>query len=204
MNKGQKIGIFAGSFDPVHAGHIQSAKKALADLRLDMVYFVVEPRPRFKQGVKAFEHRSTMMRLAIAEDSSLKQIVIDEPYCTTAETIPMLMNRFEGASLYILMGDDVVRRISEWSNRDELFNQAELVVLRRKLTIEHIKAILDKVSIVSGKKPTYHIVENPLSPHSSTEIKQALKAGKQPEGLHPDVLAYAKAQNIYGSSGVGS
>ncbi len=200
----RRIGIFAGSFDPVHDGHLQCAKAAIDELGLDRLYFVVEPRPRRKQGVKAFEHRSEMVRLAITNDPKLKQIVIDEPYCTTEDTIPMLKSRFPESSLYLLMGDDVARRISDWSQADYLFENATLVVARRTVEPAELQAVFDTLSSITGARPRYHLLQNAVFEHNSTDIKKQLKHGEEPEGISPAVLRYIKEHNLYGSSGLGS
>jgi nicotinate-nucleotide adenylyltransferase len=205
MSKGQKIGIFAGSFDPVHSGHIKAAEVALKQLELTTVYFVVEPRPRYKQGVKALEHRSEMVRLAIKDNPNLKQIIINEPYCTTEDTLPKLEQRFPGSQFYLLMGDDVARRIADWTHTRELFDSVELVILQRMMDPVDIQGIFTKLEAVRGKRPSYHLLSNEPMSCSSSEVKKRLKAGEvSSDCLHQDVLAYLKQHNIYGSSGLGS
>lgn len=206
MSSGQKIGVFAGSFDPVHNGHIKAAKVALEQLDLTAVYFVVEPRPRYKQGVKAFEHRSEMVRLAIKDDPRLKQIIINEPYCTTEDTLPKLEQRFPGSKLYLLMGDDVARRIADWTHSRELFESSvHLVILRRTMDRADIQVVFEKLGAISGKRPQYHLLENQPIGCSSSIVKKSLKAGSAPKDcLQKDVLSYLKQHNIYGSRDLGS
>lgn len=200
----QKIGIFAGSFDPIHEGHMACAQAAAEAAQLDLVFFIVEPRPRYKQGVKAYEHRSEMTRFALADKSSYRQIVIDEPYCTTAETIPMLENRFPGSELFLIMGDDVARRITDWSQTNVLFDHAQLLVVRRMMASRELEALFARLEAVSGKQPRYQLVNTVASTLSSSDIKRQLKAGQLPEGLHRRVSAYIKQHNLYGSTGFGS
>ena len=63
-----RVGIYPGAFDPVHKGHIAFALAAITAHQLDKVFFLPEPSPRHKQGVKALDHRVEMVRLATAND----------------------------------------------------------------------------------------------------------------------------------------
>lgn len=201
----RKIGIFAGSFDPVHNGHLAAATVAAEQLDLAAVYFVVEPRPRYKQGVKSFEHRSEMVRLAVEDNPNFKQIIIDEPYCTTEDTIPMLKNRFPGNDLYLLIGDDVARRIADWSQTATLFDSVILAILQRNMQSSEITAIFDKLEAVSGRRPHYELVKNKPLNCSSSEVKRQLKSGVVPKDcLNSKVVSYMQKHNIYGSSGLAS
>ncbi len=197
-----RIGIYAGSFDPIHDGHLAAAKAAIQQLNLATLYFVVEPRPRYKQGVKAFEHRSEMVRLAVENQQKFKQIIIDEPHCTTEDTIPMLKNRFPNSELFLLMGDDVVRRIADWSQVSSLVDSVTIAVFHRTAEASEIERVFAKLEVVSGKKPKYELVKNKPITCSSSAIKKQLKSAEMPECLHSKVYSYIKKQNLYGSSGL--
>ena len=204
MSGMQKIGIFAGSFDPIHEGHLQAATQAQQALSLDTVYFVVEPRPRHKQGVKAFEHRSAMVSQAIANTDVFKQIYIDEPYCTVEQTIPMLAKRFPAAELHLIMGDDVAKRLAHWARLDELLRSVQLVVVKRRYREDEVVRQLERFSALSGQSARFHFIRQGTSTTSSSAIKKAIKDGADPDGLPATVLEYAKRYNLYGSSDLGS
>lgn len=204
MSSAQKIGVFAGSFDPVHEGHLQAATQAQQKLSLDIVYFVVEPQPRHKQGVKAFEHRSAMVSQAIADRDVFKQIYIDEPYCTVEHTIPMLAEWLPAAELYLIMGDDVAKRLAQWARLNELLQSVELVVIKRRYTEDEMAHQLERLSRISGQLARFHFIRQGASAASSTAIKKAIKDGVEPVGLPVSVLRYAKRHNLYGSSDLGS
>ncbi len=204
VSKGQKIGVFAGSFDPIHEGHLQAATQAQQVLSLGVVYFVVEPRPRHKQGVKAFEHRSAMVRQAIADIGAFKQIYIDEPYCTVEHTIPMLTERFPAAQLYLIMGDDVAKRLAQWAQLEDMLQSVELAVVKRRYAEDEMVRQLERLSVLIGQSARFHFIHQGASAASSTAIKKAIKDGVEPVGVPPSVLQYAKRHNLYGSSGLGS
>src|SRR5688572_27140829 len=103
-----KIGIYSGTFDPIHLGHVAFAKEALKQCGLEKVYFLVEPRPRRKQGVKALEHRQAMVELAIAKEPALGSIILDHARFSVRQTLPVLQARFEGSEIVFLMGDDML------------------------------------------------------------------------------------------------
>lgn len=200
----QKIGIFAGSFDPIHSGHITCAQAALDELGLHKLYFVVEPRPRYKQGVKAFEHRSAMVRLAIKDMPSFGDIVIDDPYCTTAETLPMLRKRFTSSELYLLMGDDVAQHIADWSNVATLLEHVRLAVVPRRFNKDGVMRRLERLRAVSKKPITYHVITQARSSLSSSDVRKQIKTHGKSGALHPRVQEYIYTHNLYGSSGLGS
>jgi cytidyltransferase-like protein len=68
-----RIGIYSGTFDPVHAGHMAFALQAMQEAKLDRLYFLPERRPRYKQGVEHFAHRVAMLERAILKNQALSK-----------------------------------------------------------------------------------------------------------------------------------
>lgn len=200
----QKIGFFAGSFDPIHHGHVMAAQRAAAQAGLERVYFIVEPRPRYKQGVKAHEHRIEMVRRAIEAMPLFGQIILNEPYCTINDTIPMLQSRFVDDELYMILGDDVASRLAQWSDVGTLAQSTSVIVLERSKTEQDIKRVFESIKNTTGVSIPYAYIGGDKNHLTSSELRKQLKSGSYQEGLHPAVLSYAREHGIYGSSGFGS
>src|SRR3989344_87150 len=141
----KKVGIFSGSFDPVHDGHISFANEAIKKCGLDKVFFLIEPRPRRKQGVKAFEHRVAMIQLALKNQPKLGTLILEQARFSVSETLPRLRERFKDAQLYMLVGEDVLMHMVNWPNVDELINSVHFVIGTRKLSpsdlVQHISTL---------------------------------------------------------------
>jgi nicotinate-nucleotide adenylyltransferase len=204
MAVARKIGIFAGSFDPIHNGHIAAAYAANEKAQLDRLFFMVEPSPRHKQGVKAFEHRSEMVRLAIAEMPLFGSIILDQPQFTMTDTLPILQSRFAGDELYFVMGDDVAGHIVNWTDIRSMAQQLRIIVVTRSTKPSVIQEQLSSLSGVLGLSLESADVTEKQSDTSSSAIRKAVKNGQKLDTIHPGVLAYIKRHNLYGSSGLGS
>ncbi len=200
----RKIGIYSGSFDPVHEGHVSFALEAIKQCGLDKVFFLVEPRPRRKQGVKALEHRDTMVRLAIRNQPKLGSIMIDQSRFTAADTLPVLKNRFGGAELYMLFGDDMLSHFADWPQVDELIRDLKFAIGLRKYSAPQVNRLLETVRLTRGLDMDYHLFEAENAKYSSSAIRLKFKCGQTPDGLHPAVMAYIKEHGLYASSKLGS
>jgi nicotinate-nucleotide adenylyltransferase len=120
-----KFGIFGGTFDPPHIGHLILAAEACAQLELENVLWVITPVPphKLKQPITLLKHRLDMVNAAIARDPkfSLSHIEIDRPgphY--VADTMRLLRQRYPQAELTYLMGGDSLRDLPTW-NRPRQF-----------------------------------------------------------------------------------
>lgn len=195
----KRVGIYSGTFDPVHEGHIAFAMTAVKACRLDKVFFLVEPRPRRKQGIKSFEHRTNMVRLAIDDNPKLGLIVLEQARFTVLETLPQLHARFRGAVLFMLMGEDVALHLSHWPHIDDLINSTSLVVGLREGKEQTVEAQLRLLEKTRAHKLSYQLFKTNLSDYSSSKIRASLRKGKLPLGLHPEVAAYIKEQGLYAS-----
>lgn len=204
MAKKLKIGIIAGSFNPIHNGHIAAGYAAADVAGLDRVFFMVEPQPRYKQGVKAFEHRSEMVRLAIEDIGLFGQLVIDHPQFSVADTIPSLQRRFANEELFLVMGDDVTKRLSDWPDIELLLNAVKLIVIPRRYTPAKIHDQLLSLRTITAIDSAYLIGERTHTGVSSSKIRKALKLGDDVDTVHPRALEYIRQHGLYGSSGLGS
>jgi nicotinate-nucleotide adenylyltransferase len=193
-----RIGIFAGSFDPVHDGHIAFALQALEACSMDKVYFLVEPRPRHKQGVKALVHRERMVQLATAHDRRLGSIHLADARFTIHETLPHISKRLHGAELYMLAGDDVVRHLAAWPHIDELISAVHFIVGVRAPKQPAIEESLQTLQLTRGSKLHYSVLAVPDDCQvSSTLMRRQLRHTKSAEALDPAVLAYIHREKLY-------
>jgi nicotinate-nucleotide adenylyltransferase len=196
----KKIGILAGSFDPVHDGHVAFAQKAL--LQLDKVFLLVEPRPRRKQGVKALEHRFEMARLAVKSNPKLGVIKLDQARFSPRDTMPLLEARFKGAEISLLFGDDVVVKmvdnIRDWPYVEELFYKANILIGTRSYKKDEVKErIYSLRSYGLNVKHKFIEINQPLT--SSSKVRKQVRNGETPKNIHNKVVEYIKAQRLYSS-----
>ncbi len=202
MHSLNKVGIFAGSFDPVHEGHLAFARQAIEECGLDKVFFLVEPRPRRKQGVRALEHRAKMVQLAIKNEKQMGSIMLEQTRFTVAETLPILKARFKGADLHLLFGDDVLKHLAGWPHIEELLNGVGFIIGIRSNSDAAIRATLKTLEKTRGIKVNYTIFKSTAPDISSTRIRIALKRGQQVQGLTRPVLRYVQTHGLYTQSGL--
>jgi nicotinate-nucleotide adenylyltransferase len=197
----RRIGFYAGSFDPVHEGHITFAKEAASKFELEKIFFLVEPRPRRKQGVKALEHRQEMVRIALANEKHLGTALIDQRRYSVSSTLPLLQARFKGAQLHMLMGDDVVMRLADWPDIDELLQNVCFVVGLRTRKKKEVEDAILKLQKTRNISINFRIFQAHHSEHSSRNIRRSIKQGIKPSGLPDTVYAYIMEQHLYRTSG---
>lgn len=200
--KGKRIGIFAGTFDPIHNGHLAFAEVAL-EHGLDKVFFLVEPRPRRKQGVRALEHRQEMAKIVAAKNPKLGVIQLEQAKFTPHGTLPLLQARFKGSELVLLFGDDVIHHmidhLTDWPQISELADSSSLLIAARH---HDIKDLHEKLALLEeyGVKFRYDFVEPGEFTASSSKIRLAIKHGEYTGGLMPEVENYITKNGIYVSS----
>jgi nicotinate-nucleotide adenylyltransferase len=132
----QRIGLFGGSFDPVHLGHLLVAQAALEELSLVRLYFIPAAQSPFKSDNHAAPgpERLRLLRLALAgkadcevDDQEIKRGGISY----TVDTLGEYARRFPGAELFHLIGSDNVASLPKWRNATELARLAEFVAIPR-------------------------------------------------------------------------
>lgn len=192
----KKIGIFAGTFDPVHNGHIAFATAAVG-LGLEKVMFLVEPRPRHKQGVRALEHRIAMVQLATSEQPRMGTIVLEQARFTVDETLPVLQKRFPGYKLVLLFGDDVIKHIAHWPHITDLVESTDLLIASRYSDNTQLKETMKTLEKTRNLKFQYKIIHMD-EPAASSVIRLGLKRSETVSGLPEVVQRYIRRHKLYG------
>ena len=193
----KRVGIYIGAFDPIHAGHLAFAQRALEEAHLDKIFFVPEPRPRHKQGVKALEHRTEMVRLAITDEIRFGLLSFDASRPSLLETWPRIQARFADAELCLLMGEDVFARLSHWPRVDNLITDVRFVVGCRPSRQDELNDHLKIIAETRGLGFTYEVFSLPEEHVSSLVARRALRRGERPEGLADAVWSYIQSQGLY-------
>jgi nicotinate-nucleotide adenylyltransferase len=132
----QRIGLYGGSFDPVHTGHLLVAQAALEELQLDRLFFILAARSPFKpdQAPAPSQQRLAMIRLALAGqiDCEVDDFEIQRGGTSfTIDTVRYFAQRFPAARLFYFIGADNVLGLSKWRQAEALAEQAEFIVIPR-------------------------------------------------------------------------
>jgi nicotinate-nucleotide adenylyltransferase len=198
----ERLGVFGGTFDPPHIGHLILAAEACADLKFDPLLWVLTPIPPHKldQPITPLEHRLAMLELAIADDSNfrLSGIEMDRPgphYMV--DTMRLLADQHPSADLILLIGGDSLRDLPTWHQPAELVAAChEIGVIRRPGDSIDLSAVERSVP---GTQAKVRFVDAPILEISSSDIRRRIRAG-QPFRyyLSQSVYKYIIDNELYG------
>lgn len=196
-----RIGIYGGTFDPPHLGHLIMANEAQHQLKLDKLLWVLTGDPPHKQGqaISALSHRLRMVQLTLSEEpnNELSRIEIDRPSPHYAvDTIHLLAEQYPRAELIYLMGGDSLRDITGWHRPADLVSAChEIGVMRRPGDDIDITSLEQRLPGLSTK---VRFVDAPLLEISSREIRQRIAEGRPfRHYLHTYVYQYIQEYQLY-------
>ena len=131
-----RVGVYGGSFDPPHVGHLILAADAIGNLALDLLLFVPAFAQPFKTGLAGAspDARSEMLRMSLAESPAfrLERAEIERGGLSyTVDTLEELSRRNAGAELFLIVGEDALGDFGKWKNPGRIREIAKLAVLRR-------------------------------------------------------------------------
>jgi nicotinate-nucleotide adenylyltransferase len=188
-----KIGIYSGSFDPVHLGHITFALQAIETANLAKVYFLPERLPLDKPYLEHFGHRVAMIKSAIKPHRKLDILEIEDRTFSVKKTLPKLLKKFESSELVFLFGSDKVKSMADWPDFNSLLNNSEILIgIRKGDSIEQIT----ECTLRWPKSPLNVIFS--YSPEiQSVDIRKSLENGEPASGLLKSVSAYIRKNWLY-------
>lgn len=188
------IGVFGGTFDPPHVGHLVTAVNVGHSLQLDRVILMVANVPWQKVGTRAITpaaDRLAMVEAAVADVTRLEagdQEIVAGGHSYTADTLARLAVEHPGATLYTIVGDDAAANIRTWERVDEVLATSRLVVVDRPGNRVELDAAIDWIR-----------VEVPRLEVSSTDLRERCADGRPLDYLVTDpVLDVIRARNLYG------
>ena len=200
-----KIGIYGGSFNPPHLGHVQAARAFREKLGLDCLLLIPAATPPHKQlpvGTPGAQDRLQMTRLAFkdlpfarVDDLELHR----QGASYTVDTLRQLKDRYPNDELFLCMGTDMFRSFDHWFKARCITKLATVVMAHRENTdMEKLREQADQFRQTYGKEPV--LLANDILPMSSTQIRRLLILGGAEDFLPAEVLSYIREKGLYGTN----
>jgi nicotinate-nucleotide adenylyltransferase len=191
-----KTGLFFGSFNPIHIGHLAIANYVVEFTDIEQVWFVVSPHNPLKKkaGLLADYHRLSLVREAIDEDSRFKvsniEFKMPQP-SYTIDTLAYLQEKYPEREFALIMGSDGLETFHKWKNYEDLMHRYKRYVYPRKGT--DINKLKNTENCI--------FIDAPLMEISSTFIRNSIREGKDIKYfLNEKVYKYIKEMHFYESS----
>ncbi|RNA60641.1 nicotinate-nucleotide adenylyltransferase [Chryseobacterium nematophagum] len=191
----KEIGLFFGSFNPIHIGHLILANYILENSNMNEIWFVVSPQNPFKEKKSLLKdhNRLDMVQHALQNYPNMRASNVEFSLPTpsyTIDTLTYLHEKYPEYSFSLIMGEDNLENLHKWKNSDLLLKNHHIVVYPR---------------VFEGKKKSYDlehenitIIQAPIIELSATEIRNMIKEGKNVRPmLPPEVFDYLDGSNFY-------
>lgn len=194
----RRLGIFGGTFDPPHVGHLVTAVNVRHALALDLVLLVVAGSPWQKEGSRRISpapDRLAMVRAAVGDAAGIEvsSIEVDRPGPSyTIDTLTDLRSQFPGAECFTILGEDAAALVPTWERYREVLALTRLVVVDRPGSVCEVPAITEWIR-----------VEVPHLEVSSTDLRARFADGRPLDYLVPPaVLRVASERGLYRSDDI--
>jgi nicotinate-nucleotide adenylyltransferase len=191
--KQKNIGLFFGSFNPVHVGHMIIANFMVSSGKVDEVWMIVSPHNPLKDKASlANDHdRLHLVRLAIGDNIKIKasnvEFSLPKP-SFTIDTLTYLSEKHPQYNFHLMMGGDNIASLNKWKNYEKLLSDYKILVYDRPK--------YELGELVSH--PNVSVVEAPLLDISASYIRSCIKEGKSVQYLVPDeVYKYLKDSSMF-------
>ena len=185
-----KIGLYFGSFNPIHIGHLIIANHLANNTSLDQVWFVISPQNPLKVNSSLLNkyHRKYLIDIAIEGEKKLRTSTIEFSLPVpsyTIDTLSYLKEKYPDNKFSIIMGSDSLQNITKWKNYELLIRDYEILVYERS----GFKS--------ENNSENIKIIKAPLLDISSTRIREMIKKGESIKFLVPDVVKEEIERNYY-------
>lgn len=186
-----KIGLYFGSFNPIHIGHLIIASHIINNSDLDELWLVVSPQNPFKKyaGLLNENHRLNLVRTALEGEKKIKasnvEFKLPKP-SYTIDTLTYLSEKYPNRQFIIIMGSDSFQNLPKWKNYETLINNYEIMVYQRP-GFEIKNTLGAKIKIMDA----------PLLQISSTHIRELIKKNKSIRFLVTDAVKEVIENNAY-------
>ncbi len=191
-----QIGLFFGSFNPIHVGHLIIANHFIENTDLDEVWFIVSPHNPLKEkkSLAPERHRLNMVRAAIDDNPKLRASDIEFKLAQpsyTVDTLTVLKEKYPAKNFALIMGSDNLHSIQNWKNYKQIIEHYPIYVFKRPDNkISEVKNLAEFKKIIRAKAPLLEI--------SASYIRECIQNKKSIRYLVPDkVIEYIEGAALY-------
>jgi nicotinate-nucleotide adenylyltransferase len=171
----RKIGVYPGTFDPVHAGHIAFSDETLKVCGLDEIIFLPDPSPRGKSDASHILQRVALLSEATAPIENLRVMHLGDETFTVHGTLPQLREQFGDCELTLLVGSDIVRTfLYRWEGLNVLLRQMPLAIgMRTGDSPDEMRAIIGGLEREHNISIPYELIDTQHANISSSQLKNS-------------------------------
>ena len=198
------IGIYGGTFDPPHIGHIQACKNFLDSFKVDKMYVIPTSIPPHKVRNSIVDGATRLEMCKIAFENLSPDIEVSDVELNrqgksyTADTIKHF-KELGNDTIYFLCGTDMFLTLDRWYKPEYILSNAIIVCMRRECDDHNTQAIKEKALVYEDKfNAKIHFLNYDAIEISSSEIRENIEDESIKNALSPDVLAFIRANGLYG------
>ncbi len=195
-----RIGIYGGTFSPVHVGHVEGAKYARERLELDTILMIptsISPHKELPPGTPTPQQRLTMLQLALQGEEGIQVSdleLVRGGVSYTWQTLTALRQQYPRDDFFLIMGDDMFLSIDTWKEPHIIYQEATLAVLCRGGDWEKAK---EKAATMTEQGVRVQLLENPVTEISSTQLRRLLAFRCAEDYLPEGVADYIRKCGLY-------
>ena len=190
----EKIGLFFGTFDPIHNGHLKIAKYITEEKLADKVWLVVTPENPIKVGSKisSFNHRFNMAKIATENYDNIilsdLEVNLKKPNYTI-DTLEYISNKLKDIEFSLIIGEDNYKIFDTWKDYKKIINKYKIFIYPRKGTLNENLHIINENTMY---------IEGPRIDLSSTNIRKIVSNNSDPKDLISNkVMEYINSNKLY-------